>query len=59
MVAADRFQRPMRRSACAHVVLGMNLEEIDAFSALENVGGMVVFEPGADGAGADQVIAAD
>src|SRR5258708_2888514 len=44
-VAAHRFERSMRRSARAHTILGMNLEEAVLLTLGENCGEMFMFEP--------------
>jgi hypothetical protein len=49
MVAADGFQRAVWRSSRAHVVLGVNLEEIDAAGAGEDVVAVLGLEPDSGG----------
>jgi hypothetical protein len=47
MVAADRLQRTMRRSAGTHVVLGMDLEKAALLSFIEDRRQMLVLEAAA------------
>src|ERR1700759_2823844 len=44
MVAADGLERTMRRSAGAHIVLGMNFEESALFAFVQDRREMLVFE---------------
>jgi hypothetical protein len=45
MISANPVQEVMRRTARAHVVLGVNLEEIDAAGAGQDVVAMLGFKP--------------
>jgi hypothetical protein len=47
---AERFQPAMRRTACAHEILGVNLEEAERMPASERCGVMRGLEPDADSA---------
>ena len=49
---ADRLEPPVRRPAGAHVVLGVDLEETEAWPALQDRGEMLRLEADADAAGA-------
>jgi hypothetical protein len=46
MVAADSLERPMRRSAGAHVVLGVHLEEAGVLAFLQDGVQVLVLEAG-------------
>jgi hypothetical protein len=49
IVPADALEQMMRRAAGAHVVLGVDLEEIDPARAAEDVVGVLVLQAGAGG----------
>jgi hypothetical protein len=39
------MQKMVGRTAGAHIILGMNLEEIDPTETMENIIGMLGFQP--------------
>jgi len=53
-VGADLAEHVMRRAAVAHVIFGVNLEEVDAMAAGQHVVGMLMLEPDPDAVGGEQ-----